>query len=66
MGSYPGGQRQCVAATALTFKLSFRDLVEIMVERGLAMAHTTIMRWVHHYAPEFERRWRFARPVGAS
>jgi transposase-like protein len=51
----------------LRFKLSFRDLVEMMAERGLSMAHTTIMRWVHHYAPEFERRWnRFARPVGHS
>ena len=51
----------------LRFKLSFRDLVEMMAERGLSMAHTTIMRWVHHYAPEFERRWnRFARPVGSS
>ena len=51
----------------LRFKLSFRDLVEMMAERNLSMAHTTIMRWVHHYAPEFERRWnRFARPVGPS
>ena len=51
----------------LRFKLSFRDLVEMMAERGLSMAHTTIMRWVHHYAPEFERRWnRFARPAGRS
>src|ERR1700692_55007 len=51
----------------LRFKLSYRDLVEMMAERGLSMAHTTIMRWVHHYAPEFERRWnRFARPVGQS
>ena len=51
----------------LRFKLSFRDLVEMMGERGLSMAHTTIMRWVHHYVPEFERRWsRFAWPAGAS
>jgi transposase-like protein len=51
----------------LRFKLSFRDLVEMMAERGLSMAHTTMMRWVHHFAPEFERRWnRFARPDGAS
>ena len=51
----------------LRFKLSFRDLVEMMAERGLSMVHTTIMRWVHHYAPEFERRWnRFARPTGPS
>src|SRR5271166_5349008 len=51
----------------LRFKLSFRDLVEMMAERGLSLAHTTIMRWVHHYAPEFERRWnRFARLAGTS
>jgi transposase-like protein len=31
----------------LRFKLSFRDLVEMMAERNLSMAHTTIMRWVH-------------------
>jgi transposase-like protein len=51
----------------LRFKLSFRDLVEMMAERGLSIAHTTIVRWVHYYAPEFERRWnRFAQSAGAS
>jgi transposase-like protein len=46
----------------LRFKLSLRDLVEMMAERGLSRAHTTIMRWVQRYAPEFEKRWRrFAR-----
>ncbi len=51
----------------LRFKLSFRDLVEMMGERGLSIAHTTIMRWVQRYAPEFERRWnRFARMAGRS
>ena len=31
------------------------------------MAHTTILRWVQHSTPEFEKRWkRFARPVGGS
>ena len=39
----------------------------MMAERGLSTAHTTIMRWVHHYTPEFERRWnRLARPAGPS
>jgi hypothetical protein len=39
----------------------------MMAERGLSMAHTTIMRWVQRYAPAFEKRWRrFARAVGAS
>ena len=51
----------------LSFKLSFRDLVAMMAERGIGMAHTTILRWVQHYTPEFEKRWkRFARTVGGS
>src|SRR5260370_37943739 len=51
----------------LRFKLSLRDLVEMMAERGLSMAHTTIMRWVRRYALEFEKRWRrFAQTVGRS
>jgi transposase-like protein len=51
----------------LRYKLSFRDLVEIMAERGLSLAHTTIMRWIQRYVPEFEKRWnRFARPEGRS
>ena len=51
----------------LRFKLSYRDLVEMMAERGLSIVHTTIMRWVRRYVPEFERRWnRYSRPVGRS
>ncbi|PHA30593.1 IS6 family transposase, partial [Bacillus toyonensis] len=38
--------------------LSFRDLVEMMEERGLSLAHTTIMRWVHQYGPELNERVR--------
>jgi transposase-like protein len=51
----------------LRFKLSFRDLVEMMAERGVDLAHTTIMRWIQRYVPEFERRWnRFACKTGQS
>jgi transposase-like protein len=51
----------------LRYKLSYRDLVEMMAERGVSLAHTTIMRWVQRSVPEFEKRWsRFARPVGGS
>jgi transposase-like protein len=50
-----------------SFKLSFRDLVIIMAERGISLAHTTILRWIQHHLPEFEKRWkRYARPVGGS
>ena len=47
----------------LSFKLNYRDLVSMMSERGIRVAHTTILRWVQHYTPEFEKRWkRYARP----
>ncbi|HDR7647880.1 TPA: IS6 family transposase [Bacillus mycoides] len=42
----------------LRYNLSFRDLVEMMAERGLSVAHTTIMRWVHQYGPELDKRIR--------
>jgi transposase-like protein len=32
-------------------KLSYRDLVSMMNERGICLAHTTILRWVQHYTP---------------
>jgi transposase-like protein len=51
----------------LTFKLSSRDLVQMMAERGIALAHTTILRWVQRYVPDFEKRWnQYARAVGDS
>ena len=42
----------------LRYSLSYRDLEEIMLERGLHIDHTTIYRWVQHYAPELEKRCR--------
>ena len=40
------------------FSLSLRDLEEMMAERGLAVDHTTIWRWVQRYGPEVHRRLR--------
>src|SRR5258708_5629957 len=42
----------------LRYSLSYRNLEEIMLERGLHIDHTTIYRWVQHYAPELEKRCR--------
>jgi transposase-like protein len=42
----------------LRYALSYRDLEEMMRERGLSVDHTTIYRWVQAYAPELERRIR--------
>jgi len=38
------------------YSLSYRDLEEMMRERGLCVDHTTIYRWVQQYAPELEKR----------
>ncbi len=40
----------------LRYSLSYRDLEEMMAERGLYVDHTTIYRWVQRYAPELEKR----------
>ena len=40
----------------LRYALSYRDLEEMMRERGLSLDHTTIYRWVQAYAPELEKR----------
>ena len=51
----------------LRYKLSLRDLVEMMAERGLVLTHTAIMRWVKRFTPEFVKRWnRFGISTGRS
>src|SRR3546814_17763252 len=38
---------------------SYRDLEEMLAERGISVDHTTIYRWVQCYAPEMEKRLRW-------
>lgn len=40
----------------LKYPLSYRNLKEMMAERGIQVDHSTIMRWVHQYSPETEKR----------
>ncbi|MEJ8553218.1 IS6 family transposase [Tepidibacter sp. Z1-5] len=42
----------------LKYSLSYRNLVEMMSERGLSISHTTIMRWVHEYSPIIDKKIR--------
>jgi transposase-like protein len=42
----------------LRYALGYRDLEEMMRERGVSVDHTSIYRWVQHYAPELETRCR--------
>jgi transposase, IS6 family len=42
----------------LRYALRYRDVEELMAERGLSVDHTTIYRWIQRYAPELEKRCR--------
>lgn len=50
------------------YGVSYRDLEQMMAERGAAVDHTTIYRWVQRYAPEMEKRlrWQWRSPRSTS
>src|SRR4051812_6221438 len=57
---------QCVR-WYLSYHLSYRNLVEMMLERGIDVDHSTINRWVLKYTPEIEKRFKkYKRSVGSS
>ena len=48
----------------LRFTLSFRDVEELLAERGIAISYETIRRWVNYFGPIIaaELRKRGPRP----
>jgi transposase-like protein len=50
------------------YGISYRDLEQMMGERGVPVDHSTIYRWVQRYAPEMEKRlrWQWRRPGSTS
>lgn len=47
--------------------LSYRQLEEMMDERGVDVDHSTIYRWALKYAPELEEEFhKRKKPVGSS
>ncbi len=42
----------------LAFPISYRDLALMLSDRGVAVDHTTLFRWVQAYAAKLERRIR--------
>ena len=48
----------CAVRWYLRYSLSFRDVEELLRERGLEADPTTIWRWVQRYGPELEERLR--------
>jgi putative transposase len=51
----------------VAYPISYRQLEEMMQERGVSVDHSTLNRWVIKYAPEVEKAFRRCRhPVGRS
>ena len=50
------------------YGISYRDLEQMMGERGVSVDHSTIYRWVQRYAPAMENRlrWQWRRPRSTS
>ena len=42
----------------LQFPISYRDLERMLADRGVAVDHTTMYRWVRRFAPERQKRLR--------
>jgi IS6 family transposase len=42
----------------LRYALSYRDVEELLLERGVRVDHTTVFRWVQRDAPELDKRCR--------
>jgi transposase-like protein len=47
----------------LRFGLSYRDVEELLAERGIEVDHVTIYRWVQRFAPEFAEAARARKHV---
>ena len=52
----------------VAYALSYRDIEELAMDRGLKVESSTLNRWVIHYSPQLEAafRKRRKRPVGVS
>src|ERR1700682_6677146 len=46
----------------LRFTLSYRDVEDLLAERGLEVSYETVRRWVLKFGPVIARRLRRSRP----
>ena len=46
----------------LRFTLSYRDVEELLAERGVETSYETVRRWVLKFGPAFARNLRRLRP----
>lgn len=48
----------CAVRWYRRYALSYRDVEELLQERGVQVDHTTMFRWLQRYAPELDKRCR--------
>ena len=46
------------------FTLSFRDVEDLLAERGITVSYETVRRWVNHFGPMIAAELRKRRPKG--
>ena len=63
---YPPSVIQHSVWLYLRFTLSYRDVEELLAERGLDVSYETVRRWVLKFGPAFARRLRRRRPRPSS
>src|SRR5471032_862568 len=59
---FPPGIIQQAVWLYLRFTLSFRDVEDLLAERGIAVSHETVRRWVNHFGPMIAADLRKRRP----
>jgi putative transposase len=59
---FPAVVIQHAVCLYLRFALSYRDLEELLPERGLDISYETVRCWVRKFGPVIARRLRQCRP----
>ena len=59
---FPPGIIQHAIWLYVRFTLSFRDVEDLLAERGIVVSHETVRRWVNHFGPAFAADLRKRRP----
>jgi len=60
---FPSDVIQCAVWMYLRFTLSYRDVEDLLAERGIEVSYETIRRWVTTFGPVIARRLRARRPT---
>jgi len=66
-GHFPKDMILMAVRWKIAYPLSYRNIEEMMEERGAEVDHSTVQKWVVHYAPKLEESFRKRKkPVGKS